>query len=290
MPEMPGSWERILKEAVGAGEQWMVQRPEGYREVGLLEGLGNIGRAWLEEQAPWMKEQKEYGSEEEIRAALRAGEVPLTEAMLRADAIRALAKGAKGYLKGAKALTDPMMEAQIRTNISNVLREARKAPQDLWDTIREVQWKALEGKTMGSYVEEFAGPGRDIGLVKFDPTKAEGSTVWHELAHGRQYSPGGEKVPYRAYGMEEEEASEYARTISRMLQTGKTRAQYEEEWYSDDPIEIAARVFAEKMLKEPGRYEELYPKILGRSIEHFERTYPKEASQAFGKWLIKGAE
>jgi hypothetical protein len=147
----------------------------------------------------------------------------------------------------------------------------------------------LKGKTQGIYRDEFEGPGRDIGLVQFDPIKADITTAYHEIAgHGRQYSPGGAMVPYRQTMLPEEEAAEYAKEISWLLKGKGDKAQYMEEWYPKDPTEVAAESLA-KMMRAKGTegYERLYPKVLGRALEKFETEFPKEAQQAWFKLMAK---
>lgn len=109
MAELPRSWERMIKESIGAEEQQMVLKPEGYREIGLGEGLGNIAKAyarsWLEDKAPWTKEQKEYGSLEETLAALGSGDIPLTETTIGGvkalRRLRTLSEAVEMFGKGA---------------------------------------------------------------------------------------------------------------------------------------------------------------------------------------------
>lgn len=293
MPEMPGSWERMLKEAIGSGERGILEVPGGASEMDWGKGLKNLGRAWLEQQVPGMKEQKTYGSLEETLAALESGEIPTYEAMLRLDAVKALGTGAKAMLRGAKVLGDPMTEAQMRTAISQVIQESRKIPQSAWDTVKEVRWQRLPGKTMGEYTEEFAGPGREVGRVKFDPIKAEKTTPWHEVAgHGRFFAPGEATIAYHGEPVPEEELAAYAKDISWLLRGKGNRAQYEKGWYSEDPMETSAEALARKMVSEGSgeRYEELYPKILGRAIEVFESKFPKESMQATFKSMARGAD
>jgi hypothetical protein len=105
MAELPKSWERMIKESIGAEEQQIAIKPEGYREIGLGEGLGNIARAWLEDKAPWMRKKKEYGTLEETLAALESGEIPLTETTIGGvkalRPLRTLSQAVELFGKGA---------------------------------------------------------------------------------------------------------------------------------------------------------------------------------------------
>lgn len=109
MAELPRSWERMIKESIGAEEQQVAIKPEGYREIGLREGLGNIGDAfvqhlksrWAELSAPLTKEEF---SDEKIRevamnwAPMGMGTIAANVALRRprntAEAVEMLSKGA----------------------------------------------------------------------------------------------------------------------------------------------------------------------------------------------------
>lgn len=109
MAELPKSWERMIKESIGAGEQQIAIKPEGYREIGLGEGLGNIKDAfvqhlrtrWAELSAPLTKEEF---SDEKIRevamnwAPMGMGTIAANVALRRprntSEAVELLSQGA----------------------------------------------------------------------------------------------------------------------------------------------------------------------------------------------------
>jgi len=297
MSEMPGSWERMIKEAIGAEEQMALEVPGGFEGVDWGKGIRNLAQAWLEDKAPWTRKDKpweNYGTIEELLEAERKGEIeiPLTESMLMRTGVKELAKGAKGFLAMAKGATDPNVLTYARESVRNAIREGRKVPQSAWDTVREVGWEAKLGKAHGDYSNAFTPRGvgdRELGRVRFNPYNTGKTTPMHEIGgHGRQWAPGDAMVPYRGGAIPEEDAAEYLRDITMTLRTGKTRAEYQEGLYRSDPLETHAEALARKMLTEgTERYEELYPKIMGRAIEVFEKDFPKEAARAYFKFMSK---
>uniref|UniRef100_A0A6M3KVI3 Uncharacterized protein n=1 Tax=viral metagenome TaxID=1070528 RepID=A0A6M3KVI3_9ZZZZ len=285
MAELPRSWERMIKESIGAEEQTMALKPEGYREIGLGEGLENIARAWLEDKAPWMKEQKEYGTLEETLAALESGEIPLTESMLMRTGTKILAKGARDYLAMARGATDPAMYKQATKVVRDVLRTGRKVPQSFWDPVKVISWDPTLGGSAGTQLADawpWQKSAAEISTIKYNPRTADATTVWHELAHARQYKPRGGTVPYRGAEMTEQEAAEYIAQSSSLLKTGLSAQEYSAKYYGSDPLETSAEAFARLMTKGKGADPEAtYNLILGRALEGFEGKLPKEARQAY---------
>jgi hypothetical protein len=294
MAEMPRSWERMLAEAIGAEEQRVALKPEGYREVGLGEGLGNINDAFVEHlKGRWAElsspvTEEEFSNENLMETAMNFGPGALA-GILRKEAIKGLAAGAKGYLNLAKGLSDPTKLRDYRAAIGSTLKEIRQTPQELWDTVGKVNWKYMKrarGEQEPFAMEPTAAEPRATSGINFNPLGANETTVWHELAHARQFEPGKAKVPYRGLDLSESEMSDYLRSINWELRGGKSNEEYMKELYGRNPLETSAEAFARKMVEEgPERMEELYPKILGRSIEQFEEKFPKEASRAFFKAL-----
>lgn len=296
MAELPRSWERMIKESIGAEEQQMALKPEGYREIGLGEGLGNIARAWLEDKAPWMKEQKEYGTLEETLAALESGEIPLTESMLMRTAVKGLAQGAKEYLSMAKGATDPSLYIKAAKTARDVLKTSRKVPQSFWDPVRSAKWdpRLINEGILGvqhADVWPWQKGGAEISDVRFNPLTAGASTVWHELAHSRQFKPKGGMVSYRGTEMTEQEAAEYIAQSTSTLKTGLSGQEYMSKYYRSDPLETSADAFGRLMTSgkeiDP---EKAYQLVLGRALESFEGSLPQKAQQAYFKFVSRSKE
>lgn len=287
---------RMLKEAIGSGEQGMLEVSGRAPEMDWAKGLRNIGEAgiehlkgrWAELSAPI--EEGEMSPEALRDLVMNFGPGGLA-GIAKNVALKALAKDARPLLQMAKGMADPMIEAQMRTAVSKSMKQTAALPQSTLDRVRTVGYKDLGPETSGK--QQAAWPGeKEASEIFFNPMSARGSTPWHEIGvHARQAEPGAAMIRYRGMEIPEQQAAEYMNEISWLLKGKGSREQYQKEWYGKDPTETMAYAMEKKLIElGPEAYEELYPKLMARSLEAFEQKYPQEAQQAYFKFMERGAK